>query len=256
MLQGGFIPDASCSTRIVFLFYRGLTHPPDHLIPVVFLQTFRAFHPTRVVLDGYERCRYCFCPPCVWHPSYARCCWCSWMAVVVLDRGECHLLFVSRSVSVLTIWRRESSLFSSAWSPSPSCQPAPALPPVLSEANLAGSMQGKTIRSQHLLTITMTYTFTREETIIVNRVLREDPSKSDMHNRQPITPKLLWKSLKDYDLWPIYILGLTFQIPTAPQTSYLTLTLKGLGFDTFSTNLLTIPSTVGHSECTHHPKFT
>jgi hypothetical protein len=24
-----------------------------------------------------------------------------------------------------------------------------------------------------------------------------------MHNRQPITPKLLWKSLQDYHLWPM-----------------------------------------------------
>jgi uncharacterized membrane protein YeaQ/YmgE (transglycosylase-associated protein family) len=84
----------------------------------------------------------------------------------------------------------------------------------------------------------------REEKIIVNRVLRDDPSKGDMHNRQAITPKMLWQSLSDYDLWPVYAIGMIFQIPEAPPKSYLTLTLKKIGFNTFQTTLLGIPITV------------
>ncbi|KAF5594049.1 major facilitator superfamily transporter [Fusarium subglutinans] len=67
-----------------------------------------------------------------------------------------------------------------------------------------------------------------------------------MHNRQPITFKLLFQSLSDYDLWSLYLLGLTFQLPATPEGQYLTLSLKGLGFNTLQSNLLSIPYTVFH----------
>ncbi|KAG1839133.1 allantoate permease [Suillus subalutaceus] len=82
----------------------------------------------------------------------------------------------------------------------------------------------------------------REEIIIVNRVLRDDPTKGDMHNREGLTLRHLWTAMCDYDLWPIYILGLMFGILNTPPSTYLTLLLTDIGFDTFDTNLLTIPS--------------
>jgi len=47
----------------------------------------------------------------------------------------------------------------------------------------------------------------REISIVVNRVLRDDPSKGDMHNRQAVTPRRLWNAIKDYDMWPVRILA-------------------------------------------------
>ncbi|KAJ5827336.1 hypothetical protein N7447_004099 [Penicillium robsamsonii] len=83
-----------------------------------------------------------------------------------------------------------------------------------------------------------------EEKIIVNRVIRDDPSKGSMHNRQAVTPRRLWESLKDYHMWPIYSLGLIWMIPSSPSQNYLTLQLRSQGFTTFQTNLLTIPAAV------------
>jgi hypothetical protein len=82
----------------------------------------------------------------------------------------------------------------------------------------------------------------REEKIMVNRIIRDDPSKGDMHNRQAISFKYLWESFLDYDMWPIYLLGLSWLIPPHPQQGYLSLQIRSLGFDTFETNLLTIPA--------------
>ncbi|KAI4159597.1 MAG: hypothetical protein LQ342_006435 [Letrouitia transgressa] len=84
----------------------------------------------------------------------------------------------------------------------------------------------------------------REEVIMVTRILRDDPAGATMHNRQAVNWKLLWESLKDYDMWLIYLIGLTWTIPVTPGLSYLTLIIRSLGFDVFETNLLTIPSSV------------
>lgn len=83
-----------------------------------------------------------------------------------------------------------------------------------------------------------------------------------MHNREGLSFKRLWTACLDYDLWPLFILyvlfslfirnqklpdflgirGFTFGIPPGPPTTYLTLSLRNLGFDAFTSNLLTIPS--------------
>ncbi len=82
----------------------------------------------------------------------------------------------------------------------------------------------------------------REERIMVNRIIRDDPSKGDMHNRQALSLRYLWSSLMDYDMWPIYLLGLSWLIPTYPMTQYLTLQLRSAGYGTLETNLLTTPA--------------
>lgn len=81
-----------------------------------------------------------------------------------------------------------------------------------------------------------------EEKIIVNRAIRDDPSKGSMHNRQGIDWIGFKKSLGDYDMWPLYGLGLIFLIPSYPVANYLTLELKSFGFSTEATNALSIPA--------------
>ncbi|OWB62574.1 hypothetical protein B5S29_g3508 [[Candida] boidinii] len=85
-----------------------------------------------------------------------------------------------------------------------------------------------------------------EEKIIVNKILRDDPTKGDMNNRQGITIRMLYDAIRDYHLWPVYIIGIIAYIPTNVLTTYLTLVLRSMGFNRFDVNLLTIPYNVLH----------
>lgn len=81
-----------------------------------------------------------------------------------------------------------------------------------------------------------------EEKIMVNRLLRDDPSKGDMNNRQAVNLPKLWQAVKDWEQWPLYLIGLTAYIPPSPPNTYLSFILRQIGFSVFEANLLAIPS--------------
>ena len=99
-----------------------------------------------------------------------------------------------------------------------------------------------------------------EEKIMANRILRDDPSKGDMHNRQGLSWSAFRMCLGDYHMWPICkqgqqalgipadsvvdLIGLSWLIPSVPMQGYITLNMTQIGFGTFETNLLTVPAFV------------
>lgn len=89
----------------------------------------------------------------------------------------------------------------------------------------------------------------REEKIVVNRILRDDPTKGSMNNRQGLTLKQLVKSLHDVDIFPISAIGVMAYIGTMTFNSYFVLLNRQMGFSTFDTNLLMIPPQVLHIIC-------
>ena len=82
----------------------------------------------------------------------------------------------------------------------------------------------------------------REEVIMVNRILRDEPGQGLAALKEPATFKDIWEAWKDPSMWGLYFIGLIAYIPASPVQGYLTLTLKRLGFSTFNSNMLTIPS--------------
>jgi hypothetical protein len=79
---------------------------------------------------------------------------------------------------------------------------------------------------------------------MINRLLRDDPAKGLTAIKEPAT----WADVKgawgDNSMWGLYLLGLVAYIPATPVQGYLSLTLKSIGFSTFDTNMLSIPSAV------------
>jgi hypothetical protein len=83
----------------------------------------------------------------------------------------------------------------------------------------------------------------REEVIMVNRILRDDPAKGLTAIKEPATFKDIKAAWSDRSMWGLYFIGLVAYIPATPVQAYLTLTLKRVGhFTTLQSNLLTAPS--------------
>ena len=84
----------------------------------------------------------------------------------------------------------------------------------------------------------------REEVIMTNRILRDDPAKGLTALKEPATFKDIKDAWSDSSMWGLYFIGLVAYIPASPVQGYLTLSLKRLGFSRFDSNMLTIPSAV------------
>ena len=82
---------------------------------------------------------------------------------------------------------------------------------------------------------------TEEEKTLVNRILRDDPTKGDMNNRTAVTLKGLLQIVTNYDLWPIFIVGIFAWMPFQPTANYLSLILRDMGYSVFESNMLAIP---------------
>ena len=79
---------------------------------------------------------------------------------------------------------------------------------------------------------------------MVNRVLRDDPAKCLTALKEPATFRDIINTWKDSSMWGLYFVGLVAYIPAAPVQAYLSLTLRRIGFSTFDSNMLSIPSAV------------
>ncbi|KAJ9101059.1 hypothetical protein QFC21_003277 [Naganishia friedmannii] len=84
----------------------------------------------------------------------------------------------------------------------------------------------------------------REEIIAVNRILRDDPAKGLSSVKNAIVWKDVREAWTDPAIWGLLLIGLIAYIPQNPVQAYLNLSLKRMGYTTFQSNMLGIPSAV------------
>jgi hypothetical protein len=72
-----------------------------------------------------------------------------------------------------------------------------------------------------------------EGKILLNRIPRDNPCKSDMNNRQALNLFQLWKVVTDWEQLPLSVFGILIYISPAPPSTYLSYVLRKLGFSVF-----------------------
>lgn len=85
---------------------------------------------------------------------------------------------------------------------------------------------------------------TSTDRLSLQRLLRDDPSKGLTHINEAATFRDILNAWSDKSMWGLYFIGLVAYIPQNPVQAYLSLTLKRIGFSTFDSNMLSIPSAV------------
>lgn len=84
----------------------------------------------------------------------------------------------------------------------------------------------------------------RQEKIMINRILRDDPAKGAMNNRQHLSLKNLWLCTMNVNMWPTYLVRVFGDVSTAAIGLYQPIILKNVGFTTFQANLLMVPNQI------------
>jgi hypothetical protein len=79
---------------------------------------------------------------------------------------------------------------------------------------------------------------------VTQRILRDDPAKGLTALKEPAKFRDVLHAWSDSSMWGLYFIGLIAYIPASPVQGYLSLTLKRIGFSTFDSNMLSIPSAV------------